>query len=52
MLAQVKAASAGKAKVLVTLDSGHDAQHVAKEMEAYCPLVTVGSYCIVEVRAV
>jgi cephalosporin hydroxylase len=49
ILEQVKAAAAGKDKVLVTLDSGHDATHVSKEMELYCPLVSVGSYCIVEV---
>ena len=45
---QVRVAAEGK-KVMVTLDSGHHAAHVIKEMEAYCPMVSVGSYCIVEV---
>jgi cephalosporin hydroxylase len=34
---------------MVTLDSGHNMEHVLEEMEKYCPLVTVGAYCIVEV---
>ena len=46
---QVRAASEGK-KVMVTLDSSHSAHHVADEMEVYCLMVSVGSYCIVEVR--
>lgn len=44
----VKPATKGKKSVMVTLDSGHSSAHVAKELELYCPLVTVGSYCIVE----
>jgi len=47
IVAKIKAAAQGK-KVLVTLDSGHHREHVFKELEAYCPLVSVGSYCIVE----
>jgi len=31
-------------KVLVILDSNHTKAHVAKELEAYAPLVTLGSY--------
>lgn len=34
--------------ILVVLDSDHAAAHVAKEMDVYAPLVTVGSYLIVE----
>ena len=34
--------------VLVDLDSAHDTPHVLKEMELYAPLVTPGSYLIVE----
>lgn len=38
----------GEAKsVLVILDSDHSRAHVAREMEAYAPLVTRGSYLIV-----
>jgi hypothetical protein len=39
---QVKAAAEGKAKVMVTLDSGHHKQLVAEELKLYCMLVTVG----------
>jgi cephalosporin hydroxylase len=44
---QVKALAQGK-KVLVVLDSLHRKEHVLKEMELYGPLVTPGSYMIVE----
>lgn len=33
--------------VLVFLDSNHSKNHVLAELEAYSPLVTLGSYCIV-----
>lgn len=33
--------------VLVCLDSNHTHEHVLNELEAYAPLVTPGSYCIV-----
>ena len=38
----------GKTRVLVILDSGHAKDHVLAEMHAYAPLVTAGSYLIVE----
>jgi cephalosporin hydroxylase len=33
--------------VMVFLDSNHTCEHVLKELEAYAPLVTRGSYCVV-----
>lgn len=33
--------------VLVSLDSNHTHDHVLAELEAYSPLVTAGSYCVV-----
>lgn len=35
-------------RVLVLLDAHHGAAHVLAEMEAYCSLVSPGSYCVVE----
>jgi cephalosporin hydroxylase len=32
---------------MVLLDSNHTHEHVLAELEAYAPLVTPGSYCIV-----
>jgi len=34
-------------RILVCLDSNHTHEHVLQELEAYTPLVTPGSYCIV-----
>jgi cephalosporin hydroxylase len=36
------------AKVLVTLDSNHARDYVLKEMQMYAPLVSVGSYLVVQ----
>lgn len=38
----------GKSKIMVILDSNHKRDHVLKEMTLYGPLVTKGSYMIVE----
>lgn len=47
----ISRAAAGASRVLVLLDSDHGAQNVAREIELYCKkFVTVGSYCVVEVR--
>jgi cephalosporin hydroxylase len=44
---QVRARAEGKRRVLVCLDSMHTHDHVLKELQAYAPLVTTGSYCVV-----
>ena len=46
VVARVKTLAAGK-KVLVVLDSNHTHSHVLAELEAYAPLVSSGSYCVV-----
>lgn len=35
-------------KVLVILDSDHSTEHVMRELEIYAPLVSIGSYIVVE----
>jgi cephalosporin hydroxylase len=47
IVAWVKAKTAGKQRVLVCLDSNHTHDHVLAELEAYAPLVSAGSYCVV-----
>jgi cephalosporin hydroxylase len=37
----------GRNRVLVCLDSNHSHDHVLAELEAYAPLVSPGSYCVV-----
>lgn len=44
-IAREKASQA--CSVLVILDSNHTHDHVLRELEAYAPMVSVGSYCIV-----
>ena len=44
---QVRAKVAGKQRVLVCLDSNHTHEHVLAELQAYAPLTSVGSYCVV-----
>ena len=48
VLAEVRARAERARTVLVALDSGHTADHVHAELHAYGPLVTPGSYMIVE----
>lgn len=47
IVAQVRSVAKDKARVLVVLDSNHTHDHVLAELEAYAPLTTVGSYCVV-----
>lgn len=46
VVAQVRSHAAGL-RTMVLLDSNHTDEHVAAELEAYAPLVSVGSYCVV-----
>ncbi|WP_422847848.1 cephalosporin hydroxylase family protein [Acidovorax sp. M14] len=47
VVAQVREFAKGYERVLVCLDSMHTHAHVVAELEAYAPLVSVGSYCVV-----
>ena len=47
IIAQVVARAQGKRRVLVCLDSNHTHDHVLAELQAYAPLTSVGSYCVV-----
>lgn len=47
IIERVKAQATGKRRVLVCLDSNHTHDHVLAELEAYAPLTSVGSYCVV-----
>lgn len=44
---QVRKKASSAKTVLVSLDSNHTHDHVLAELEAYAPLVTPGSYCVV-----
>lgn len=44
---RVKAKAAGRERVMVCLDSNHTHDHVLAELEAYAPMTSVGSYCVV-----
>lgn len=47
LVEQVRQAAQGHQKVMVFLDSMHSHAHVLGELQAYAPLVSVGSYCVV-----
>jgi cephalosporin hydroxylase len=44
---QVKKIASGYKRILVCLDSNHTHEHVLAELEAYAPMTSVGSYCVV-----
>lgn len=47
VVGQVHAIAKDYERVLVCLDSNHTHEHVLAELEAYAPLTSVGSYCVV-----
>lgn len=47
VVSQVAAIAAGVPRVMVCLDSHHTHDHVLAELEAYAPLTSLGSYCVV-----
>ena len=47
IIEQVKQVASGYNRILVCLDSNHTHEHVLVELEAYAPLTSVDSYCVV-----
>ncbi|MBU0778081.1 cephalosporin hydroxylase family protein [Patescibacteria group bacterium] len=47
IIEHVKTIAKNYKKIIVFLDSNHIHDHVLSELEAYAPLVSIGSYCIV-----
>lgn len=47
IITQIKNISKDYNKVLIFLDSNHTHDHVLAELNAYAPLTSVGSYCVV-----
>ena len=47
IVAQVRAIAGASSTVMLCLDSNHTHDHVLGELEAYAPLVSVGSYAVV-----
>lgn len=47
IIEKVTAASQNFSKIMVFLDAMHTHAHVMSELDAYAPLVTTGSYCVV-----
>lgn len=46
-IAQIHEYAKGYERILVCLDSNHTHEHVLIELEAYAPLVSLNSYCVV-----
>ncbi|MEI7954962.1 MAG: cephalosporin hydroxylase family protein [Verrucomicrobiota bacterium] len=47
IISQVHGIAANYSRVLVCLDSNHTHEHVLAELEAYAPLTSIESYCVV-----
>jgi len=47
IIEQVKQIASGYECIMVCLDSNHTHEHVLAELEAYAPLTSIGSYCVV-----
>lgn len=47
IIEQVRSVASRYSRVLVCLDSNHTHNHVLAELEAYAPLASIGSYCVV-----
>ena len=47
VIKQVKSVAKDYQRVLVYLDSNHTHDHVLAELQAYTPLISTGSYCVV-----
>jgi cephalosporin hydroxylase len=47
VIEQVRAVAKNYQRVMVCLDSNHTHDHVLAELEAYAPLTSLGSYCVV-----
>lgn len=47
IIEQVRSIASDAGKVMVCLDSNHTHEHVLSELEAYAPLTSLNSYCVV-----
>lgn len=47
VVAEVHRVATGYERIMVILDSNHTHEHVLAELEAYAPLTSAGSYCVV-----
>lgn len=47
IVSQVRSIAKSHSRVLVCLDSNHTHDHVLAELNAYAPLTSIGSYCVV-----
>ncbi|NYT46281.1 cephalosporin hydroxylase family protein [Alcaligenaceae bacterium] len=47
VIEQVRSIAVDYSRVLVCLDSNHTHEHVLAELQAYAPMVSLGSYCVV-----